>query len=268
MPNPFEYLNATLGLSTDAEATGNGTLTAILKRLRTLLNGGLPGALGAGGGLKIEGVAGGVAQPASVADGADVTQGAVADAAVTTNTTGTVSAKLRGLVALMVDFLSRFPAALAANGGLKVEGVAGGVTIPISDTWTPSLQAEETADDSDKTFTVPASIIWAIQSIWVELTTTATVGARQIEIMFTDGSDDVIGVAHPAVTQAASLTYNYMFGLGLPDLQVLRDSTYLQSSLPMMYLPAGYKIRIRDNNAVAAAADDMVVQMMVLSKAV
>ena len=69
MPNPFEYLNATLGLSTDAEATGNGTLTAILKRLRTLLNGGLPGALGAGGGLKIEGVAGGVTIPISSAGG-------------------------------------------------------------------------------------------------------------------------------------------------------------------------------------------------------
>jgi hypothetical protein len=53
------------GTTTDAEATGNGTIVAILKRLRTLIAGGLPAALAANGGLKVEGVAGGVAQPIS-----------------------------------------------------------------------------------------------------------------------------------------------------------------------------------------------------------
>lgn len=47
--------NAALGTTTDADASGNGSLIAILKRLRTLLNGGLPAALGAGGGLKVDG---------------------------------------------------------------------------------------------------------------------------------------------------------------------------------------------------------------------
>lgn len=37
----------------------------------------------------------------TVADGADVTQGAIADAAVTTNAAGTLSAKLRGIVAIL-----------------------------------------------------------------------------------------------------------------------------------------------------------------------
>lgn len=40
---------------------------------------------------------------ASIADGLDVTQGAVADAAVVTDAAGTVSAKLRGLVAILAD---------------------------------------------------------------------------------------------------------------------------------------------------------------------
>lgn len=44
-----------LGTTTDAAATGNGSVVGILKRLRTLLNGGLPAALGAGGGLKVDG---------------------------------------------------------------------------------------------------------------------------------------------------------------------------------------------------------------------
>ncbi len=44
-----------LGTAADAEATGNGGAIAVLKRLRTLLAGGLPAALGAGGGLKVDG---------------------------------------------------------------------------------------------------------------------------------------------------------------------------------------------------------------------
>ena len=38
--------------------------------------------------------------------------GAVTDAGVSTDANGTISAKLRGLIILMVDFLTRFPAAL------------------------------------------------------------------------------------------------------------------------------------------------------------
>lgn len=46
--------DATIGTTTDLEASGNGTVVGLLKRLRTLLNGGLPAALGSNGGLKIE----------------------------------------------------------------------------------------------------------------------------------------------------------------------------------------------------------------------
>lgn len=45
--------DAAQGATTDAEATGNGTVVAILKRLRTLLSGGLPAALDGSGGLKV-----------------------------------------------------------------------------------------------------------------------------------------------------------------------------------------------------------------------
>jgi hypothetical protein len=58
--------------------------------------------------------------------------GATGDAAVDTDTTGTASGKLRGLVKLIANLLSRWPAALQTNGGLKVEGVAGGVAQPVS----------------------------------------------------------------------------------------------------------------------------------------
>jgi hypothetical protein len=47
-----------------------------------------------------------------VANGSDIALGNTADAAVDTDTTGTVSGKLRGLVKLMVNLLSRWPASL------------------------------------------------------------------------------------------------------------------------------------------------------------
>lgn len=66
----------------------------------------------------------------SIASGAvDTVLGATSDAAVDTDTTGTVSGKLRGLVKLVVNLLSRWPAALGAGGGLKVDG--SGTALPV-----------------------------------------------------------------------------------------------------------------------------------------
>lgn len=58
--------------------------------------------------------------------------GTNADAA---SATGSMSAKLRSIAAVQL------PAALAANGGLKVEGVAGGVAQPVSLATLPALVA-------------------------------------------------------------------------------------------------------------------------------
>jgi hypothetical protein len=51
----------------------------------------------------------------TIANGADVAEGATTDAAVTTNATGTVSGKLRGLVSLTVDQNAKFPAAVTLS---------------------------------------------------------------------------------------------------------------------------------------------------------
>jgi len=48
----------------------------------------------------------------TIANGADVAEGATTDAAVTTDTTGTVSGKLRGLVKLTADQNAKFPSAV------------------------------------------------------------------------------------------------------------------------------------------------------------
>lgn len=132
-----------------------------------------------------------------------------------------------------------------------------------------TLQADETANDSDKTIAVSASVEWEIMTIWVELITTATVGNRQIVIEFQDNSSDVIGQIRAGAVQAASLTRNYMFGQALGvDLTSFRDTSFLMTPLPKIILPAAYIVRVYDNAAVDAAADDLVIQMMVMERSI
>ena len=70
------------------------------------------------------GVGGGGGGPATIADGADVAQGATTDVAVTGDNAGTLSAKLRGLNKLFANVWD------SVNGRLKVDG--SGVTQPVS----------------------------------------------------------------------------------------------------------------------------------------
>jgi hypothetical protein len=76
------------------------------------LSGNVIGGAGAGGG------------PATIADGADVTLGATTDIAVVSDSNGTISGKLRGLVKILASVWD------SVNGRLKVDG--SGVTQPIS----------------------------------------------------------------------------------------------------------------------------------------
>jgi len=99
------------------------------------------------------------------------------------------------------------------------------------------------------------------------LTTSATVGNRQLAVQFLDSASDVIGGIVVGAVQAESTTRNYIIGVGLPDLTAFRDTDFLMTPLPEnLRLPAGYQVRIYDNKAIDAAADNMIVQMLVLEK--
>ena len=132
--------------------------------------------------------------------------------------------------------------------------------------WTPALQVDEALNDSDKKFTVPAGKEWMLQSVRVELASTATVGNRQMVVEIQDDVDDVVFEAIAGNVQAASLTGNYHFAPGVSDLTAFRDTTHLSTPLPPLVLPAGYDVRVYDNKAIDAAADDMVVQMLVMER--
>lgn len=131
------------------------------------------------------------------------------------------------------------------------------------DTWRIELQEDETLNDSDKNFPVPAGVEQQIFWILVEFTSTAVVGNRQLVIEVQDAAADVIGEwARCAVVQPANVTYHYQLAPNVPDLSALRDGNYLTTPIPSTsFLKATDVLRIYDNNAVDAAADDMIIHI-------
>lgn len=125
------------------------------------------------------------------------------------------------------------------------------------------LETEATANDSDKSWTVPAGEYWKILSLLAVLVTTAVAGTRQLCIEITDGTNVIFRII-PGGTQAASLTRNYNFAVGMTHLSAFIDTTHITSPLPseLVLLP-GYVIRVYDKAAVDAAADDLSLYMMV-----
>ena len=136
--------------------------------------------------------------------------------------------------------------------------------IPIVDGWEIQLLALEGANDSDKAITVPATDYYQILWVWVELTTTATVGDRQIVVEYQDAAGDVIGQVRVGQVQAASLTRYYMIAPALADHLAFRDTDYLMTPMPStLILSQSQRLRVYDNNNGDVDGDDMVVQIQI-----
>jgi hypothetical protein len=135
--------------------------------------------------------------------------------------------------------------------------------VSTSENWRVALYPEETITGSNKLITVPAAQEWQILSIWVEYTSTGTVGNRQLSVQVLDNAADIIGVWQPSIVQATNLTYNYYFGIAMPDLLGLRDSVYMITPLPAgLILSAGQQLRIWDNKSINTGGDRVVLQMV------
>ena len=127
----------------------------------------------------------------------------------------------------------------------------------------PRLVADETANDNDKTFIVPANVQWVIQSIYVEYAAANSASDRQLEIQLLDQTGDVIGVIRAGKVQATNTTRKYMFAPGMTRLTSFYDTDYLPVPFPEDFiLLEGWGIRFFDNNS-QDAADDMDIQMLV-----
>lgn len=152
-----------------------------------------------------------------------------------------------------------------ANGNL----IGGTTPIQVTDVWELFLRSSVNINDSDKTLTVPAGYEWQVLWIFVRYASTGDAGNRQLEIQLLDDSNNLIGDFRAGATQAASLVRQYMFAPALADLTAFRDTDYLMTPLPpTTFLPAGYSVRVFDNNAVAVAGDDLIIRMMVARRVV
>lgn len=115
------------------------------------------------------------------------------------------------------------------------------------------------ANDSDKSIVVPGNEQWRLTSVYVSLTTTATVGNRQLVLEVLDASSNVVFSMAAGVVQAASVTRGYAFMPG-----VARETAFVANSLvvPMpsdLWLKPGYSLHVYDSTAVATTTDDMTV---------
>jgi len=87
---------------------------------------------------------------------------------------------------------------------------------------------------------------------YVDNTSTATVGNRQITLELLDGSNVVMGQWPAGAVQAASLTRQYTFSPGAQYMAAF-VGTHITTPLPAnLVVPAGYKIRLRDSAGIAA----------------
>lgn len=152
----------------------------------------------------------------------------------------------------------------------ELGNIVGGTAAPlrIVDGWEIELLAQEGLNDSDKHITVPAATLYQILWVWVELTSSAVAGNRQMAVQWQDSSADVIGEVRAGAVQAASLTRYYLFAPAMADLTTFRDTDFLMTPLPpTLILSAGQVLRVFDQNIIAVNADDMVVQIQVAKRA-
>jgi hypothetical protein len=118
---------------------------------------------------------------------------------------------------------------------------------------------DSTANDSDKTWTVPGNETWEMNFAHVKLVSTATVGNRIITATISDEDGNELIDLVSGKVQAASATVHYAFLQG-----IFRETTVvngeLQVPLPRsLFLKPGYTIQFHDSAAIDAAADDMTV---------
>lgn len=124
------------------------------------------------------------------------------------------------------------------------------------------VTSDTNLNDSNKTFTVPNNYVYEVLYCGVELTTSATVGNRQMVILITDDQDNQIIEFPAGAVQAASTTRYYNFCQGGSRETSFTNSTLNVPICDELVVPEDYKIVIKDDAAIDAAADDMVVKLV------
>lgn len=115
------------------------------------------------------------------------------------------------------------------------------------------IEVLDDAAGNSKVFTFPAGTTAEVMYAWVDNTSIATVGNRQLALEILDASNNLRFVAPAGALQAASLQRFFAFGPNLPALAAFIATSYLTIPIPhMLRVAPGFKVRIRDMANIAA----------------
>jgi hypothetical protein len=124
-------------------------------------------------------------------------------------------------------------------------------------------------DSSNKFFLVPLMRQWHLRHVFIRLVTTSTVGNRQVDVLLLDTLGNLIGKYQAGAVQAASLTREYVFGIGHPQETAFSAAGLMLRTLGSdLILQPGQAIRVLDSAAIAPTADDLRVSLMIDERAV
>ena len=122
---------------------------------------------------------------------------------------------------------------------------------------TVSRTSDQTANDSDKSFTVPAGKQWLVMGIYADFRPTGTAGNRRLQVQIDDGSD-VIWRTYPDNLIPATNRFDMAWGPGFPLATATQTGVRAQyAPLPEFWLDAGWNLQILDAASVDGAADDL-----------
>lgn len=155
-----------------------------------------------------------------------------------------------------------------ANDGVDIGNVDVSTMPDNRESWRAGTQSFTTTDTSTNTFTVPSNTEWQILSLYITLASTATAGNRVMVSQALTSGNAIIKEYVSPVTQAASLTYRYQLAPDMPNDASLVDTTLLRITFAPIILTAGQKFKVYDRAAIAAAADDMTIQMQIASRSI
>lgn len=166
-------------------------------------------------------------------------------------------AQLEGLLATETQ-----PRAAEMSAGTI--GTLGRVQVDVAastfSSWLVTSVIDATANDSDKSWPVPASTEWQILWIGVTLDSTADAGNRLMQVQVERGGVLYGILATASTVQPASKVWTYTFAPGLADLTSFRDTTKMFTPIPpTTILRSGDTLRVWDCKAIAAAGDDMTI---------
>ena len=123
--------------------------------------------------------------------------------------------------------------------------------------WKPSYIHDTGDSASTLDFVAPAD--WQLLSVYVHLTTTATVGDRLMTlVLYSDSAAGAeIDRVRAGALQVASTDWHYHFAPGLARLTSVYDSDQITSPMPNWILRRGQMLRVLDGAAIAADSDNI-----------